>query len=490
MQYFLGIDLGTTNIKGIVFQDDGVEVCSASEPSPVQPLGEGGAVYDPKALWNIACRLLSILTEYLRLERGEEEWKNLAGAAVTGMGEAGVPLGTDGTPLYPVIAWYDSRTRIYADRWREEFGNDRLFQITALRNQHIFTANKLMWLQEHEEDTMKQMERWHCVPDYISFCLTGQSVMDVSLAARTMLFDLSKGDWSEELLKFVGVKRTVLPRVVPSGSFIGPVSGQAAAATGLPEGMPVFAGGHDHICGALAVGIFRQGCLLDSSGTSEELLVSSPQLERVWHLGGMGYNVGPHVVPGQFYLAGGMPASGASVDWFRRQFGQRHAGQPGANGLLFVPHLRGSSSPERRGTAAGAFLRIRDFHTGDDFAQAVYDGVCMEARLLAESLLDSERLERMVSIGGGTKNPVWMQTKANVMNKPVEVPEVREAAAFGAALLAAVGAGRYASCQEAFSKTYRIGEIVRPHSEAVEIYQERYQEFQNVRAVLRAVDEN
>lgn len=484
MQYFIGIDVGTTNIKALAFREDGLEAFSASRPSPVQPLPNGEAVYDPETLWETVCSLLRRLTE--ELCRAGGVGGKLSGIGLTGMAEAGVPLDKRGEPLYPVIAWYDSRTRAYTERWKHGFGEERLFALTALRNQHIFTANKLLWLREREPGLFGRMRRWHCVPDYIAFCLTGQSVMDYSLAARTMLFDPQALDWSEELLEYVGVSKRVLPRLAPSGTRVGLVTKAATALSGLPEGVPVFTGGHDHICGAFAAGVFRPGCLLDSSGTSEEILTSSPSFESVQALGKAGYNVGPHVFPGQFYLAGGIPASGASVDWFRRCFGDGPPDPGGARGLIFLPHLRGSSSPERSGRSAGSFLNIRDFHTAGNFRQAVLEGVCMEAKSLADALLAGRALDRLVSIGGGTKDPGWLQTKANVMDHAIEIPEIRESTAFGAALLAAVGAGRYASCEEAFRRTYRVGAVVEPQPEEAAACRERYAQFLRAREAMHA----
>lgn len=476
MQYYIGIDMGTTNTKAVLFQEDGAVLASAKQPTPFRQQPDGGTVCDPEALWGIVCGLLSQVASHLE----REALHRIGGIAVTGMGEAGVPLDRSGAPLYPIIAWYDPRTLPYVRRWQADVGAEKLLDITALRNQHIFTANKLQWLRDNEPSLFQRMQRWHCVPDYISYRLTGRSAIDYSLAARTMLFDLKGLCWSPELTDYVGVSRDILPPPLPSGSLIGPVTPEAAAACALPAGIPVFTGGHDHICGAYAVGAFRPGCLLDSSGTAEEVLLSSPQLEPVYAMGRKGYNVGPHVFPGQYYLSGGIPASGASVDWSRRQFRDAPVGTPGANGLLFLPHLRGGSSPERNPTTAGTFLGIRDRHDVADLRQAVYEGVCLEMRLLADALLDSGSLAQVVSIGGGTKDPLWLQTKADVLAHPVIVPEVQESTALGAALLAAVGSKRYESYEDAFLHTFRIGATVLPRPEYAETYQTLYQKFKKL----------
>lgn len=484
MQYYIGIDMGTTNVKAILFQENGTQVICASEPSPVQALAEGQAIYDPEELWALVCRLLSQIVHTLSLDVKLSALNSIAGIAITGMGEAGVPLSKNGKPLYPIIAWYDTRTMPYVDAWRTEFGEEKLLLITGLRNQHIFTANKLQWLRDNEPNVFAQMAMWHCVPDYISFCLTGCSAMDYSLAARTMMMNIETFDWSEEILQYIGIDRKRLPQIVPAGTRVGTLTLEASQACGLPAGIPVFAGGHDHICGALAVGVFEEGSMLDSSGTAEEVLLASSCWKLTQPVGLLGFNVGPHVVKNRYYLSGGIPASGASVDWFRRQFGEGEPGAPLANGLLFLPHLRGSSSPDRSPVSAGAFIGLRDYHTPTDLRQAVYEGVCMEMRLMADSLRKDQELTRVVSIGGGTKNKVWLQTKADVLNHPIEIPKVRESTALGAAMLAAIGAGQYADAESAFAATYQLEETVRPRADYAEQYHAQYQKFKKLYPAL------
>ena len=189
LRYLIGIDMGTTNVKALLFDEQGNTAGEARCPSPITLLPDGGGVFDPEELWRLCCRLLTELLDAVPAEA----WSRLAGLAVTGMGEAGVPLDAAGQPLYPVIAWFDPRTEQYPAWWRDTFGEDRLYAVTGLKNQHIFTANKLLWLKEHEPRVFGEMRRWHCIPDYIAFRLTGASAMDLSLATRTLLLDAASG---------------------------------------------------------------------------------------------------------------------------------------------------------------------------------------------------------------------------------------------------------------------------------------------------------
>lgn len=493
MQYLIGIDIGTTNIKALLFERTGRVAGEARRPSPLTLLEDGGGIFSADAVWEICCGLIRELIAGQEAAGASRIREEIAGVAATGMGEAGVPLDERGEALYPVIAWFDPRTEEVLPWWRESFGEERMFALTNLRNQHIFTVNKLLWLKHHEPEVFSRIRTWHCMPDYIAFRLTGRSAMDYSIATRTMMLDARSRTWSREILDHAGIPSRILPELMPSGAAVGTVTAAAAAQCGLAEGTPVFAGGHDHICGALATGVIAPGVVLDSSGTCEEVLVSADTLEETVSLSAAGFNAGCHVAPGRYYLSGGIPASGASVDWFRREFpapaGQRGGSEPGARGVLFLPHLRGSSSPGRDAVSKGAFLGVRAHHGWEDFMQAVYEGVAFELRLSVQQLLGGQRPRRIVSIGGGTLNPRWLQVKADVLGCEIEVPAVRECTALGAALLAGVGAGVYRDVLSAVEETFRVEQRVSPRPETAEIYQRLYEAYCPLYGLLHTVNE-
>lgn len=483
MAYLIGLDAGTTNQKAILFYEDGTIVAQASCPTKTLPAPDGGAVYDPAQLWEAMSGLLRKVTA----AAGAAVVAQIKGIAVTGMGEAGLLLDEAGEPLCPIMAWFDIRPRSYTKWWAKKVGENQVVSITGMRPQYIFSANKLLWLQEHLPEHFRRAWKWACVEDYIAFRLCGELKMDVTIASRTMLMDLSLGNWSPPLLDAVGLRQEQLPELVPSGAYIGEVTEGAARCTGLLPGTPVFAGGHDHICGALACGILGTDRILDSSGTAEELLLVSSDIERVLPLGRDGFNVGRYAKPGQFYMAGGIPASGASVDWFRDQFGAVEEMVPGAHGLLFLPHLRGSSSPERDACSRGAYLGIRSEHAKADFAQAIYEGLGFELRLTAERLLRGEEIQKMVAIGGGTKNRPWLQTKADILGVSIEIPVTREATALGAALLAGIGADVYKDAEDAVRRTYRVESTAYPRQEYSRLYEKMFKVYKELYRDLRPV---
>ncbi len=489
LQYLMGIDVGTTNIKVVVWDEEGNTAAQARSPSPLRRASEDSAVYDSEEIREIVFHLMKQAAAQLEAALPGAV-SRLCGIAVTGMGEAGVPLDREGQPLFPIIAWFDRRTEQYESWWAERLTDEELFAITHLRRQHIFTANKLLWLRDNRPDVFARMHRWHCVPDYVGFCLTGGSCMDYTLASRTMLMDFSKRCWSDKLLHMIGMDASVLPQLVPSGSPVGRVTAQAASRCGVAPGTPVFTGGHDHICSALATGVVEPGVVLDSSGTCEELLMAKTDAASVETLGRKGFNTGCHVAPERWYASGGIPASGASVDWFQREFAGAQPdidAAPGAHGLLFLPHLRGSSSPARDLQSRGAFAGVQAQHTRADFMQAVYEGIAYEMKRMIERLSAGQPVRRIVSTGGGTQNAVWLQTKADMLGLPIEVSETAEAAAFGAALLAGIGAGVYAGVDEAIRRAVRIVRTVAPRMDHTAYYRRAYPVFCQLEGALRPI---
>lgn len=493
MEYLIGIDIGTTNIKVILFDETGRQISAAQEKSPLQLLKNNGGIFDAEKVWNICAGLLKDLLDKCAFCGKGDVASKIAGLAVSGMGEAGVPMDAEGNSLYPVIAWFDARTESYPSWWDETFGEKRLFEITNLKSQHIFTVNKLLWLKEHEKECFSKIKRWDCMPDYIAYRLTGRSVMDYTIATRTMMLDVHQKCWSEEILNHCGISKDILPELVPSGSLIGRITKEAFHKCGLLPGTPVYAGGHDHICGALAAGVISPHVLLDSSGTCEEVLVSMDSIAATEMLSRKGFNAGFHVAQGRTYISGGIPASGASVDWFLREFpcpdtASAHVA-PSIDGPLFLPHLRGGSSPQRDKSSMGAFVGLRAQHQWSDLMQAVYEGVAFELKLSAEQLLGTTPPSRMITIGGGSKNDIWLQIKADVMNTVIEVPEVQESTALGAALLAGIGVGIYRDADDAVAKTFRVGKRILPCAETQKIYQKKWPIYRRLYTALHEVNE-
>ena len=477
----VGLDIGSTNVKAVIYEPNGRALALASVPTITHYPRPTWAHYDANELWSSAVTVLREATAQL------DEPRRIAGIAVASMGEAGVPLDTDDKPTYDTIAWFDRRTIEQADRLRDVIGEDAIFAVTGVSLQAIFSLCKIMWIQQHKPDAFARTVRWLHVAEYIAYRLSGVGATDWSLASRSLAFDIKKRNWDDGILQAAGVSRDLLAPAVASGTRIGEVTAAAAMVTGLPAGASVAAGGHDHVCGALAAGVIRKGQLLDSMGTAEGLLVAFEEPNFDPELGRQGYAQGAHVVPGVNYCFGGIYTSGASIDWARRAVGGdadlgqllAEAGEAptGSLGVGFIPHLRLADPPHSDSRARAAFVGLTtDVERGTLF-RAVLEGLAYEARLSVEPLVDFYGLDGIPEIsvtGGGSKNDLFLRIKASVYNQPLRVVDLQEATALGAAMLAGIGAGVYRDAADALQQVQVHPTTVEPNAEDVAFYDRYY----------------
>ncbi len=450
----VGIDYGSTNIKAVVYEPDGTAVAQASAPAITHYPRPGWAYYKPDELWGQAVQVLRAAIARVNDPR------RIAGVATASVGEAAVPIDAHGDPTYDAIAWFDRRTVEQAEWLDRTIGRDALFAVTGLALHPIFGLCKILWLKEHEPEAYARTVRWLNVADYFAFRLCGVPATDYTLASRTLAFDLRRRRWDEGIMDAAGVPLAIFAPAVPSGTRVGTVTPEASRETGLPVGVTVAAGGQDHVCGALPVGVTEPGTLLNSIGTAEALFLVLDEPLADPAVGHQGYTQGAHVVPDRTYVYAGQYTSGACIEWIRDICGERgdyatliaEAEQvpAGSLGVVFVPHLRLANPPHVDPKARGVFIGLStDVKRGALF-RAVLEGITYESRNSLEPLLAYTGLPAagemggMVMIGGVARNPLLLRIKASVMNRPLIVAEVDEAVALGAAALAGLGAGVYA----------------------------------------------
>ena len=472
----IGADVGTTNIKVVAFDRNGRALEGASSPTPTHFPRPGRAHYNPDELWNSFVATLRQVTQKL------EDPGRVASIAIASMGEAAIPLDTSGEPTHDIIAWFDGRAKPQAERLGRVVGQDRLFSLTGLSLQPIFGLCKLLWLKENEPDAYSRTTTWLNVADYMAFRLCGVAATDYSLASRTLALDLHGLRWAGELLGEVGISPDLFAPLRGGGSLLGPVTPDAASATGLPEGAGVAAGGHDHVCGALAAGVTQEGTMLNSLGTAEAIFLPLERPLTDPQVGHQGYTQGAHVA-GQYYVFGGQYTSGASVEWLREALGgvdydtliaEADEVPPGSLGAFFLPHLRLANPPYDDPAARGAFVGLStDVGRGELF-RAVLEGLAYDSRNSLEPLLDHsdiDELRAIYAIGGGTQNRLLMRIKATVSNQAITVVGVEEATSLGAAILGGIGAGVYADVPSALEELRYAESRVEPAQEEVSFYE-------------------
>ena len=482
MEALLGIDVGTTNIKAVLYDLGGTVLGAAAVPTPTQHEAARRAWHDPQALWRAVVSAIG-----QALSRAPQA--RVLGTCVASIGEAGVPLDAHNEPIYPIIAWYDERTTGQVRWWEQAMGSVRIYNRTGLPLGHTFSLNKIMWLRESEPQVYREMRRWLCVSDYVTFRLTGEQQMGYSLASRTMALDLRARRWSEEMIVTAAASPDLLPPLRAEGSPAGSVTKEVALVSGLAQGTPVYVGGHDHVCGALAMGIREPGMVLDSTGTTEAELTALSQVDDLLAQGNLAFCLGCHAAQDRYYATGAILGAGSMLRWLAAILWPEEAvsgaeealaaltraadSSPiGANGLYLLPHMAGAGSPDRAPTARGVLAGLSLGHTREDMARAALEGLAFELRVLWEALeaFTGQPIRQVLSVGGGARNALWNQIKADVTGRPLQVPDQAEAAALGAALLAGLGVGIYADEGEAIARTRTFGDRVEPRVDHAQTY--------------------
>ena len=500
MSFLLGVDLGTSHIRVVAYDPQLGQVCAlAEQPTPTEHPWPGASQHDPEQLWQA-------VSACLRQTLAALPGRRPLGLAIASFAEAGLPLDANGQPLYPIIAWYDRRCEPQVAVWEARFSPEQLHAITGQRVSPSFGANKWMWLRDQHPEIAARTAYWLSAPDYILYRLTGERATDYSLASRTLLFDQRRLSWAAELLAVAGLSSEQLPRARPGGTPIGAVSARAAQESGLPQGMPCVLGGHDHLVAGVAAGAFRPGVVIDSSGTAQALEIILPEFITGPRLAAGGFACYAHVLAGQYVLKGGLKAAGGAVEWWARQLSGEAgradrlpyaelmaAAEPGVGrraGPLWLPHLIGSGTPEGDRHSRGALVGVSIDHDRGDLFRAMLEGLACWLRhnLSDMAELSGQAIEEIVVLGGTTRLTLLTQLKADLLNRPVVVPDLVQAAGTGAALLAGLGVGVFANPAEAVASLRCARQTVAPDAARAAWYARLYQAaYRPLYAALRDI---
>ncbi|WP_462410438.1 FGGY-family carbohydrate kinase [Neobacillus sp. Marseille-QA0830] len=444
---YLGIDLGTTNCKISLFDEIGDLVDYAHFPTPSNFPHKGWAEYDPDHLWEL---LTKSIRELLKIEnRGLE----VATVGFSSQGESGLLVDQANKPLTPIIAWYDTRTLKLVDQWRELIPTEELYEITGLEVQHIYSLLKIQWLKDNESNVYQKADKWHCLSDYFARKISGVASMDYSLASRTMAFDIQKLVWSERLIKLAGVDRQLFPEVYPSGQILGKILPEISTIWGINPGTVVVTGGFDHMVGCAGLDAKQSNVIVASIGTTESVCLFQETFGDTRH--NNGYTLGRHVLPNAYYKLGSMPSGGETIDWAIKVILNKdpnpetyleftnlvNKSSVGSNGVLFLPHIKGCVIPEVNQESKGSFWGLSINSRTEDLCRAVVEGICYEFRLVLE-YAQQGNIEKVIAMGGGTKNSPWMQCKADILGIRIEAIDDKDLVPFGAAALGAKAIGR------------------------------------------------
>ena len=411
-----------------------------------------------------------------------------------------VLLDERGSVVRPALIWCDVRTEKQCRDLTAKIGHERLIQLTCNPALANFTLTKLLWVRENEPENWKRVRSLMLPKDYVRFRLTGELATDMADASGTLLLDVAHRRWSREMLQAAEIDERLLPSLHESPDVCGKISGDGAAATGLRVGTPVVAGAGDQAAGATGMGIVAAGTVSSTIGTSGVVFAATdrPALDPRGRV-----HTFCHAIPGRWHVMGVTQAAGLSLRWFRDTFATNSSGAresydqltaeaakipAGSDGLLWTPYLMGERTPHLDSNARGALVGLTASHTRAHVVRAILEGV-------AFSLRDTFTLFREMNVpvttirlgGGGARSPLWRQIQADVYGHAVEIVEAEEGAAYGAAILAGVGAGVWSSVDAACAAAVRVASCVNPHPAAITTLNASYSAFRRIYPATRDV---
>ena len=488
--FFLGIDTSTTSSKALLIDENGEVIAVASSPHTLQIPHPLWSEQDPREWWQAV--LVSIRS---LLEKAGIGGERIGAIGLTGQMHGLVLLDEKGDVLRPAILWNDQRTQSQCDEIHRRIGKEKFIRITGNVALTGFTAPKILWVRENEPDAFAREKHVLLPKDYIRYRLTGRYAMDKADGAGTVLFDLQSRGWSHEVLAALEIDPAWMPPTFEGTETTGFITEEAAALTGLRAGTPVVAGGGDQSAQAVGVGAVEPGIVGLTVGTSGVVFATTPSalIEPEGRL-----HAFCHAVPGMWHFMGVMLSAAGSLQWYRDALAPNmsfddllkdsESVPAGSEGLQFLPYLSGERTPHPDPLARGAFIGLTLRHSRAHMTRALLEGVSFGLKDIFKLIQDAGlgEIHQVRASGGGVKGALWRQILASVLNTELVTVNTTEGAAYGAALLAGVGAGAWKDVQSACNATIKLTGSTLPNPEQVQVYEESYQLFDELYPALKS----
>jgi xylulokinase len=499
--YVLGIDVGTGGTRAVVVDADGRVISSATEEHEAfRSPQTGWAEQHPDDWWRAA-------QVAIRKALGEVRGRQIECVGFSGQMHGAVMLDGGDRVVRPALIWCDVRTQKQCDELTARIGAERIIQLTANPALTNFTLTKFLWVRENEPQNWERVRSVMLPKDYVRFKLTGEKATDVADASGTLMLDVAHRRWSSEILKAAEIDVSLLPSLFESNEVCGTISAEAAAATGLAPGTPVVAGAGDQAAGAVGMGIVAPGSVSATIGTSGVVFAATdtPALDPKGRL-----HTFCHAIPGRWHVMGVTQAAGLSLRWFRDRFGtvqpsHENDGRDaydllseeaarvaaGADGLLWAPYLMGERAPHLDPEARGMLAGLAASHTRAHVVRAIMEGVAFSLR---DTFTIFEEMHVPVTNvrlgGGGARSKLWRQIQADVYGHEVEIVEAEEGAAYGAAILAGVGAKIWPSVDAACNAAVRVASRVSPIPANVATMNLQYAAYTRLYPAMKSIFRN
>ncbi len=487
--YWLGLDIGTGGSRALLVGSDGsVRHSYTASHEEMQMLRPLWAEQHPDDWWRASQLAIQGV-----LEAAGIDGTSVAGVGLSGQMHGLVLLDEAHTVIRPALIWCDQRSQAQVDFINSKLGAENVLRSTANPVLTGFTLPKLLWVRDYEPAKFESVRKVLLPKDYVRFKLTGEFATDVSDASGTALFDVAHRRWSQEMVRGLGLDPSFLPKAYESSEVTGTISKPASEATGLALGTPVVGGAGDQAASAIGNGIVKPGTVSCTLGTSGVVFA---YLEKPAYDPAGRVHTFCHAIPGAWHVMGVTQGAGLSFQWFRNRlapdasYDQLTAAAalsaPGADGLFWLPYLMGERTPHLDANARGAWIGLTAKHQREDLTRAILEGVCYSQRDGLEIVASLGAHPSLVRLsGGGAKSEFWHQLFADIFDTPVATLESQEGSAYGAALLAMVGTGEYATAVEVCQAAIKEVSVKQPVREAAGFYRKRYEIYRSLYPALR-----
>lgn len=496
MKYLIGIDLGTSGTKTVLFDENGNTINSHTVEYPMSQPQNGWAEQNPEDWYNAAVETLKYVVDGV-------DTSQIAGIGISGQMHSLVMLDENNAVIRPAILWCDGRTEKECEEITERVGRERLIEITANPALTGFTASKILWVRNNEPENYAKCRHILLPKDYVRFRLTGEFATEVSDASGMQLLDIANRCWSDEVLEKLDIDKSMLAKVYESPEITGYITDEISKLTGIPTGVPVVGGAGDNAAAAIGTGVAEEGKAFTTIGTSGVVFAHTKEM----HIDPKGrVHTFCCAVPGEWHVMGVTLAAGLSLKWFRDNFCSdeistaqlmgvdpyylmdKEAEQSpiGCNKLIYLPYLMAERTPHLDPKCRGVFFGLSAMHTKRDMLRAVMEGVVYSLRDCAEILKEmGVTADVMAACGGGGSSPLWRGMLADTIGTKVKTVASKEGPALGAAILAGVGAGIYPSVPEACRRLVKTKDECKPDKENTAEYDKYYKIYKELYPALK-----
>ncbi len=486
-KFLIGIDIGTTNVKSVLFNEDGTKIIEHSIEYPIYLLKSGWVEQNPGEWWEATVKTVNQVIRDSGVDKND-----IAGIGVSSQAPTLIPMDRDGNVLRNGLIWMDRRSQQETGFLENKIGSEKVKSITGNRIDPYYLSSKILWYKKNEPELYKKTDKILQINGYINYMLTGEMTTDISHASLMGVFDVKQNQWSDELAELVGYDTDLFPPVYENAHVIGTVCEKAARLTGLSTSTAVVCGTVDGAAATLEAGAVDIGDAVEMTGTSTVLNICTDK----WRDPGLLFEM-YHGLKDVLMICGAMSTTGASLKWYKDNLYLEEAeegsegsspyalmsqkackARAGSNKLIFLPYMAGERSPIWDSYSKGVFFGL-DLNTKrEDMIRAILEGSAYGLRHnIDEAKKIGVTIKELRSVGGGSKSDIWLKIKASVLNMPIIVPDISTGAPFGGAIIAGTGLGIYKNPGKFAKEVAKTKKIVEPDEEWHKVYDEMYEVY-------------